>query len=294
MNINETRIFLQKLGLKIENWLRFSNFLSIYTFERLLKDYCFLFVDRRTERFFENTTDTDIINLILFDKRIGTNLLRWILMFETKLKKVLVEKWLDFYKPKNDKLYSITFEELEKMVPGIHKCSDLEIPKFKYSLFEYVSNSEFLIEYQSLDEIPIMDLSYSWSFATTINFFRVLDDRVKIQVLNEFNVPNEFKDSFHRVLNMLLKVRNDVSHNYIVYKFKSNLYKTEFNKIFKAIAKEEINITKDVSLNQVIYFIDMLLGWSNCKKEFDSELKELKINFKGKENLIKFLFGIEF
>lgn len=294
INLNEIRSFLQKLGLKIENWLRLSNFLSIFTFDRLLKDYCILFLDSKTDRFIADTTDNDLVNLILFDKKISSNLLKWVLLFESKFKKVMIEKWVNFVNLKNDKIYLLPENEFEKLIPNIKKCNDLNLSKFRYSLFEYVSNSEFLVEYESLDEIPIHDLSYSWSFATAINFYRVIDDKLKIEILKEFNIPDEFTDVFHKVLNVLLKVRNTISHNHIIYNFKSNLYRVEFNKLYKSIFREESNIVKPINLHQIIYLVDYLLNWNQCKKEFDLELKELKINFRGKENLIKILFGIEF
>lgn len=294
MNLNEIRNFLQKLGLRIENWLRFSNFLSIYSFDRLLKDYCILFLDSKTDRFVTDTTDSDIISLIMFDKKISTCLLKWVLMFESKFKKIMIEKWVTFHKLSNDKLYLIPEKEFEKLIPNIKKCTDLNLSKFRYSLFEYVSNSEFLVEYESLDQIPITDLSYSWTFATAINFFRVIDDNLKKDILKEFNIPDENIDIFHKVLNVLLKVRNTISHNHIIYNFKSNLYRVEFNKLYKSIFRDSNNITKPINLHQIVYLVDYLLNWNNCKKEFDFELKEIKINHKGKENLIKVLFGIEF
>lgn len=294
MNLNEIRSFLQKLGLKIENWLRFSNYLSIFSFDRLIKDYCVLFLNTKTDRFFENTTDSDIVNLIMFDKKISTNILKWILLFETKFKKILVEKWVKFNHLPTDKIYLIDEKEFEKLIPNIRKCSDLQLSKFRYSLFEYVSNSEFLVDYESLDEIPIYDLSYSWTFATAINFFRVVDDKLKNEILKEFNIPYEHTDIFHRVLNVLLKVRNTISHNHVIYNFKSNLYRVEFNKIYKTLFKDNVNISNPINLNQIINFVDYLLNWNQCKKEFDAEFKELKINIKGKENIIKILYGLEF
>lgn len=293
MSEKEISEFLQKLGLKIENWIKFSNFLSIIPTDRLIKDYFYIFLDKSTDMFYDGTTDTDIINLIMFDKEISTNLLKWILIFETRFKKVIIEKWLDIEKPTTNKIYLLKEDDFIKYIPNINK-NDLELKKFTYSLFEHVSNSEFLQDYHSLKEIPIHDLSYSWTFATSINFYRVVSNEVQKEILTEFNIPAEFKDFFHKALNVLLKVRNTISHNHIIYNFKTNLYRLEFNKIYKVLFKEDNQLNQPINLNQIMTWLDYLLNWKHCKKEFESKLKDLQILNKAKENLIKLFYGLEY
>lgn len=293
MSEKEIREFLQKLGLKIENWIKFSNFLSIYPTDRIIKDYFYIFLNKSTDMFYEGTTDTNIISLIMFDKEISTNLLKWLLIFETRFKKILIEKWMDIAKPKTDKIYLLNEKEFMKLIPNIKK-NNLEFQKFTYSLFEHVSNSEFLQDYHSLKDIPIHDLSYSWTFATAINFYRVVSDEVQKEILVEFNIPFEFKDYFHKAINIFLKIRNTISHNHIIYNFKTNLYRLEFNKIYKFLFKEDNQLNQPINLNQIMTFLDYLLNWKHCKKEFEEKLKNLKILTKAKENLIKLFYGLEY
>lgn len=290
MNIHDIRLFIERLGLTIDNWLKFSNFLSIIPLDRLFKDYLIVFINKKTERFFENTKDIDVINLILFEKKISTNFLKWLLFFETRFKKVIIEKWLEFYDLKKVYIYLYSESDFLKFFPDIVNCNDLELKKFRFSLFEHVSNSEFLVEYKKLEEIPLEDLSSSWSFATMINFYRVLDKNLKKEILKEFNIPFDFTDSFHKVLNVLLKVRNTISHNHIIYNFKTNLYKIEFNKIYRVLFKDQLNTSKPISLIQIMKIVDFLLNWNNCWKEFNSEFRELDIIHESKDNLYKIIF----
>ncbi|MDE5767353.1 MAG: Abi family protein [Malacoplasma sp.] len=293
MSEKEIREFLQKLGLKIENWIKFSNFLSIFPFERIIKDYFYIFLNKNTDMFYEGTTDTDIISLIMFDREISSNLLKWLLIFETKFKKIIIEKWVAMSRLRTDKIYLLKEDEFLNLIPDI-KETNLDIKKFRYSLFEHVSNSEFLQEYHSLEEIPIVDLSYSWTFATTINFYRVVSAEVKREILAEFNIPYEFKESFHKALNVLLKIRNTISHNHIIYNFKTNLYRLEFNKVYKFLFKEDNQLNQPINLNQIMSLVDYLLNWKHCKKEFENKLKDLKIFTKAKESLIKLFYGLEY
>lgn len=62
---------------------------------------------------------------------------------------------------KSDKIYNFSDQELLNYMPNIKKCPDLKFSKFRYSLFEYASNSDFLQSYVSLSDIPITELSYS-------------------------------------------------------------------------------------------------------------------------------------
>lgn len=288
--INILKSNLESKGLKIENWTRFSSYLSIFTFDRFIEDYCFLFVDKKKNTFYENTTDSDLINFILFDKKISVNFLKWFLFFESKFKKTIIEKWMDFYKLNNRNMFSISESELVTYLPNLQKCADLKAQTFRHSLFEHSNNSEFLVKYESLEKIPIQELSYSWSFSTTINFFRTLSDDLKKEILFSFDVPYEFFDIFDKALNSLSKVRNTISHNHIIYTFRSPVFRFEFNKIYKSLFREEINLSSSITLYKVIKFIDYLLGWNLCKKEFENDLKELKINPMAKESLIKIIF----
>ncbi|MCF0217712.1 MAG: Abi family protein [Malacoplasma sp.] len=293
MSEKEIRIFLEKLGLKLENWPKFSSFLSIYPFDRIIKDYFYIFLDKNTDRFYDNTTDNDIINLIIFDKEISTNILKWLLIFEVKFKKVVIQKLVETIDLPTDKLYLFKESDFLNIFPNIED-NNLDVNRFRYSLFEHVSNSDFLQEYNSLEDIPITDLSYSWTLATTINFFRVLSNEVKTEILLEFRVPNELKDCFHKSLNVLLKIRNTVSHNHIIYNFKTNLYRLEFNKLHKFLLKEDNQLNQPINLNQITVFVDYLLNFKNCKLEFEEKFKSLKILPKAKENLIKLFYGLNY
>lgn len=293
MNNEEIRTFLLKLGLKIENWLRFSSFLTIFPFDKILKNFIHFFIDKKTNLFYKNTTDNDVIDLILFDKKIGLTILRWFLFFEIKFKKIIVEKWFSFHPLHINYLYQLDENDFLKYLPNLKNCSDLNLKKFRYSLFEHVSNSEFLQEYQNLQDIPLMDLITYWTFATTINFFRVMNSQIKINVLKELNIPYNMVDSFHKILNVLLKVRNTISHNHILYNFHSNLYRIEFNQLYKILFKENYIVTKAINIYKIITLIDYFLNWNYCKKNFDEHLKNLKINAIAKEKLIKLFFGID-
>lgn len=293
MDLNNVRLFLQKLGLKIENWLIFSNYLSIFSFERLLKDYCILFLDEKTNRFYLETTDKDIISLINFDKKIGTIILKWILFFESKFKKIIIEKWIDFYDIKNPYIYNFKQKELEKLLPEFSNIKDISFDDFIESLFEHAQNSEFIPNDVDYSKTSIYELSYSWSLATTINFFRGFDNDLKKDILKEFNIPYEYSSIFDKVLLVILKVRNTISHNHIIYNLNTSFYRIEFNKVYKSLSRENIKVGKPISLNRVIFLVDYLLNWNQCKKECEIELKELKMHSKAKETLIKILFGIE-
>ncbi|MDE5553156.1 MAG: Abi family protein, partial [Malacoplasma sp.] len=188
----EIKTTLENLGLNVVDFEKLVQYIDIFPFERFIQDYSGPFVDVNTQRYIKECNSNEIIALIEFDKNLSCLLLKAILFFENKFKKILVENWVSYYNMKSDKIYNFSDQELLSYMPNINNCSDLKFSKFRYSLFEYASNSDFLQSYNSLSDIPIAELSYSWTFATSINFYRVMDDRIQKMILTKLRIKTDY------------------------------------------------------------------------------------------------------
>lgn len=283
---------LAENGLNIVDRDKILQYLNIYSAEYILNEYSEIFINEGNNKFFSFVDSNQIINLINFDKSVGSILLKNILFFESKLKNNLIKIWVEFYKINDTKIYNFSEEELLNYLPNISNCSDLQSEKFVYSLFEHAATSEFLIHYKRLANIPIEDLSLSWTFATTINFYRVLDDEIKRKVLNSFGIPISNINDFDKMLNVFLKIRNLISHNGHIYNFTTRLYRVEFNRIYSSVRKNDSLEDKYVSLDKVISLLDYLLNWNKTYYEFNELLKKVSLNDYSKQYLIKIIYGL--
>lgn len=289
---NEIKTILEKMNLKINNKDLFYKYLKIFSINKIIDDYSEPFLNKEMTMF-RDCVDTDqVINLIEFDKNISTHILKGILFFENKLKNVVISKWLKFYNLDNPKIYNFSKEELLKLIPNIELCNDLEFNKFRYSLFEHASHSEILSHYSSLTDMPIIELSYSWTLATIINFYRVLDNEIQKDILTELYISPQFHSIFHKMLNVVLKLRNMISHNNVLYNFRFRLYHIEFNKIFFSIKKSNSPIDKYVSIDKICSFIDYVIGMKVCVEALNTEIKKVSLNNYSKEYIIKLIYGL--
>lgn len=279
-------------GLNIVDQDKFLEYLNIYSAEYILNEYSEIFINEENNKFFPFVDSNQIINLINFDKYVGSILLKNILFFESKLKRIIIENWIDFYNLKDTKIYNFAEDELLNYLPNINNCPDLQSEKFVYSLFEHAATSEFLIHYKRLANIPIEDLSLSWTFATTINFYRLLDVEIKKKILVSFNIPIVNVNHFDKMLNVFLKIRNLISHNGHIYNFTTRLYRVEFNRIYSSVKKNDSSEDKYISLDKVIVLLDYLLNWNNTYYEFNEQLKKVALNNHSKQYLIKIIYGL--
>lgn len=93
------------------------------------------------------------------------------------------------------------------------------------------------------------------------------------------------------MLNLILKVRNMISHNHIVYNFSIKHYRLEFNKVYYSIFKNfHYDQNSSISYMQVANIVNHLLSidFENNNEIF---LKRLIINPIFKEKLIRLLYG---
>lgn len=291
INREKYKQILNGLNINIDNFDEFIEYIEIFSLKKIILDYSYPFINQKNGNFYLETKSSEIVSFIKFDKDIAMCLLKSILFFEIKFKKTIVEMWKEFYQLQDTFIYNFSDEFLSKLIPNLEKCSDLNFADFKYSLFEYSTTSDSLLEYNTLTKIPVEDLANSWTFATAINFYRALDDEIKKQILVKFNIDVSFYNSFHKVLNLILKVRNMISHNHIVYNLSIKHYRLEFNKIYFSIFKNfHYDQNSSISYIQVANIIKHLLSI-----EFESNneifLKKLSINPIFKEKLIRLLYG---
>lgn len=94
------------------------------------------------------------------------------------------------------------------------------------------------------------------------------------------------------MLNVVLKLRNMISHNNVLYNFRFRLYHIEFNKIFFSIKKSNSSIDKYVSIDKICSFIDYVIGMKVCVEALNTEIKKVSLNNYSKEYIIKLIYGL--
>lgn len=289
---NELLKELNNKNLKLADANRFFTYSQIFSWDRIINEYSDPFVNDETSQFYDFVDTDQVINLIEFDKNLGSYIMKGILFFENKFKCLIIDKWVEYYQIKDTRIYNYDENELAQLMPNLKKCKDLKQSDFIYSLFSYASNSEFLMDYSSLSEVPIKQLSYSWTFATAINFFRTLDDNIQKEILRQLKIPIELYPHFHKMMNVILKVRNMISHNYVIYNFNSRLYRAEFNRIYSTIKRTNFAQDTPITIDKLCGLIDYLNELSICLDGLSHEIRYLSLNSYSKEYVIKLIYGV--
>ncbi|MEG0879305.1 MAG: Abi family protein [Malacoplasma sp.] len=291
INKEKYKIIFSNLNIEIDNFDEFVKYVEIFSLKKIIVGYSFPFIDKKTGNFYPSTKSSEIVSFIKFDKEIAMYLLELILFFEIKFKNLIVKMWKKNYKLEDTIIYNFSDELLSSLIPNLANCNDLNFVDFKYSLFEYSTTSESLLEYSTFTKIPIEDLANSWTLATAINFYRVLDEKIKMKILYKLNVDESFFDIFHKMLNLILKVRNMISHNHMIHNLSIKHYRLEFNKVYNSIFKNfHYNENSSISYMQVANIINYLL-FVDFKNDSETFLKKLNINPVSKEKLIRLLYG---
>lgn len=293
MNDNyEIKRIFSRYKLKIKDWDKLSLYLDIFSIDRIMCEYSEPFVNEELNQFYDFCDSEQLINLIEFDRNLCSHILKGILLFENKLKNIIISNWVEYYDLQNTRIYNFTDQQLLDFIPNIRNCSDLNFQRFRYSLFEYASTSEFLISYSSLSDIPINELSHSWTLATVINFYRVIDIEIQRKILMDLGIQSQFTNIFHKMLNVILKIRNMASHNNVIYSFNSRHYRVEFNKIFSSIKNNNSTTDRYISIDKICSFIDYVTKLNICIDGLNQELRKLSLNNYSKEYVIKLIYGL--
>lgn len=157
INREKYKTILNGLNINIDNLDEFIEYIEIFSLKKIILDYSYPFINQKNGDFYPETKSSEIVNFIKFDKDIAMCLLKSILFFEIKFKNIIVEMWKEFYKLKETFIYNFPDELLSRLIPNLGKCNDLNFADFKYSLFEYSTTSDSLIEYSTLTKIPVED-----------------------------------------------------------------------------------------------------------------------------------------
>lgn len=119
-----------------------------------------------------------------------------------------------------------------------------------------------------------------------------MDDRIQKMILTKLRIKTDYANIFHKFLNLFLKIRNMISHNHIIYNFNSKFYRIEFNQIYGNIFGIKTDTLLSISLDKVYLVLDYLLSSNQLKNSITENIKNLKINSKSKEIIIKLLYGV--
>lgn len=87
----EIKTLLENLGLNVVDFKKLIQYIDIFPIQRFIQDYSGPFVDPSTQRYIKECDSNEIISLIEFDKNLSCLLLKALLFFENKFKKILVE-----------------------------------------------------------------------------------------------------------------------------------------------------------------------------------------------------------
>ena len=269
---------LKKSGLKIWRKKKFNEFVSKYGKPRILDGYADILKDE-FGNYMKDASTTQLIKVVEFDKEVGNYILKYLLDFEQRFNTVLIATILKEYNLNNN--YVLT----EDNCPWLSFKSFEEKNNFFNNIWQNVDSSNFLKKYEDKKNIPLLNVSMSWTFFNIIVFYESVDIDIQNKVIQGLGINNWNVDVFKSMIHIIRRLRNTISHNDLLISSKFEIYRTlikkaklDENKTFFYIYDvcmllDIIYPTKNGICNQITKLLN--------KKKFKNNIKNKIINLVG-------------
>lgn len=198
----------------------YQNFVNGYN------DYFFKNFNRNTNDYAKNNAD-GIISLFNFDRRMSQLVLSNILNIERHFSNCFITAVCKFKRNYMDgKIFALKKNDFDLLF-------DLssEENKIKYNYikekwnqpFEKNLNNNLIKKYlNNKNEIPLWSICIFWSFDFLMNFFQILNIKIKNNIL-KIMFSNKIKinvSQFYSIMVVIKNIRNRICHNNVFYNFK--------------------------------------------------------------------------
>lgn len=222
--IDEQIELLIDRGLIITNKSKIKTYLSMYNYQLIINGYNDPFMrdnNRRTNKYFFNSTSQSIIDFFNFDRTISnivfSNVQSIEKTFSSKIAYFVSEKMCSLNKDDGKILDEISISWNIIFSPKKTKQYDIKNKIIKYVnendklFFKYVSNhnNKQKINYS---DIPIWVLSLRWTFGFVIDLFKCLNQGIQYKIIKSYSHIKSNIGEFIKIMEFLLKIRNMTAH----------------------------------------------------------------------------------
>ncbi len=281
--INFARICkkLEKQNLKIDNPKKLKKWIFDYNFFTIF-DSCSnpFFSNVQRKVYAKRATSNQIINLYEFDFNFRNHVLRDILRIEKKINTHLAYAIINYFSIKDHCLLKFDMSFIKsKIFPNFNLIEPkLDFNDFISLLISRCESNSVTKKFKKKGNngvelwknLPLDLMCLTWSFSTVINVFVALNDSVSNIILTSLGLDNKQVSGFIDFLKNILRLRNLISHSYVIYDLEVKYQSSPLNKFFSSIFKE------DVSKFNFFHLVKLIEHFSgdqnlilNSKKHFD-------------------------
>lgn len=248
---------------------KFKKWFFNYNYLVVLNGYSDAFYQNpKTRRYDNKATTSQIMLLHEFDVNFANHMLRDILRIERKLNTKLAYEIINTFRLEDHCLFK---KDLNTIKQKIFPNFDLVTPshdfdRFINNLVRYcdtnIVTKRFMIKTrrkinEKWSELPLDLMCLAWSFATSFNVFVALDDSAANNVLKSFGLNKGNISGFIDFIKNILRIRNMISHSYVVFNMKIKYQSIGLNNLYKSIFGIKVN---QITIYEILRMIEHFSG----------------------------------
>ena len=293
---------LKEKGLKIIDDSKLLWYLKSYNYQNVINEYRKPFLtNHQRYQYLENANSQMIIDLFNFNRSISNILIGDLHSIEMQLSSAIaleLTEIIDKLHPKRTSFCALTTQERSQIFKlNNEKQIEYVFESLQSNFLQLRKNKEYIdVEWEKWDEVPMYSLPLLWTFGISINIFCCLNPEIKKMILLKYfsKISNIDIKTFVCLLFCFNDLRNKISHNEVVYKFKlepknlinriSKLYPSIRRKRIVSILKSNFSyllstcedIKIDLKLINIIQIIIKITNNHELEKLINNKLISLK------------------
>lgn len=268
---------IQSKGIIISDIKRLERYIVNNNYNRVMKPYLKLIPDKDFKEY--GVTTDDLLNLYELDSKTSMLFLDAILCIEKKLNTDIAYTIEDTYKLYDGCLFNLDKDFIKNQIfsnctgPLCGMSFEQLLSKMtKYAhinpntnSYENISRNNLFLKWKAC---PLDALCLTWTFSTTVLSYFALNDHLKKKIIRHFKVPSNNSYLFDSIINDILDLRNQITHNNILFGHIVELQSKEIVKNFNEIFR-----TRKQYLD--LYDFAILLEYLSGQSGINDELKRI-------------------
>ena len=260
---------LKSKGLKIVNEPKLINYFVKFNYQNVINGYKKPFLTEYIYKEYLPTANSQmIIDFFNFNRTISKMIINDLHAIEMQLSSCIAYKLMEIINklhPGKTSIDVLSSDQKSKLFKS-NSSKKIINENLQKNFDELKENKEYIdSHWSSWEEVPLYSLSLMWTFGVSIKLFTCLNDEIKQDILAKFvAIKNININTFISLLYCFKDLRNKISHNEPIYKFKFDLYKLVY-KTWLLDSKKSWSNLKGIIIDDLNH---LLLFDHNLKSNF--------------------------
>lgn len=272
--IKEQINILKNKGLIIDNEIEVAKILEVENYYNLINGYKELFIEKDqnlNEKFIKNTNFKEIYQLYLYDRKLKSIFMKYILNIENYLKTRVVYEFSSNYSNDNylkqenfNNIDIYKVKAIDKLINDINLDIENQKANGKDMLVHYSNNHKY---------IPLWVISIIITFGKLSKFYQLMKNKQQCAISKKYDIKPHILITYMKSLTI---VRNLCAHAERLYniRLKSKIHNDDIHEKLNLIKNASGNFTQG---NNDLFSIVIIFKKLLSKEEFEIFFKEITI-----------------